>query len=125
MPKPYEALNPAILRKCFLEFAGAERYRRFVRSLGLTPNEDSKPARLRYWQEVLWTQFAESYPNAPMEVDLICKSVMWCYVHDVPLESPPGVDLSSVRYSAELESILIDQCPFACCQLNCSDCVQV
>jgi hypothetical protein len=68
-----------LLREAFRAYAGDDKYRRFIRALN-TANIDAD--RLRYWQDEIWNQFAETTSNCPRDYVTIQKIFAVCEVHD-------------------------------------------
>jgi hypothetical protein len=79
-------MPPAKLRASFLQFAGQARYRKFVRSLALV---ERNQARLFFWQELLWREFATKEPAAPKDERTVMELLRVCDVHDTTLELLP------------------------------------
>ena len=76
-------MDPIELRTQFQKFAGIATYRRFVRAL--LPVSKNK-ARLRYWQQKLWDEFAKTVPEASsafLSPHAICNA---CEIHQCELD---------------------------------------
>jgi hypothetical protein len=97
-------MHAADVRVSFRDFAGQERYRRFVRTLN---RECRRKQRLFFWQEELWRQFVASTPGAPTDEATIMNTFRICDVHGCDLEALPCTDLSprpdEIRHTAEFD----------------------
>jgi len=80
------------LRASFVAFAGQPAARRFSLQLrGDKEGETGPPYRqrrvgLRFWQEELWNRFTQTFGGVTNDLEMIRAALLWCDVHDRPLE---------------------------------------
>ncbi len=124
-------MDPPQLRDAFREFAGRDRFRKFVTQLRSDAPQESRfehlpgLSRLRYWQEALWSEFLGAHPNACSDIELIRGALLWCDVHSCNLQAvatiaPHEADPPSVLDTAR------EHFPFGYgyWQLACPHCVE-
>ncbi|MFO0965896.1 MAG: hypothetical protein U0793_09980 [Gemmataceae bacterium] len=99
------------LRALFRVFAGADRYRKFVRAVSHTCRDKN---RLLFWQEQLWNDFAASLANPSFAGEDIIRAFSVCDVHDCELQAHPIDEaFSEVRDTLEYERACDASFPFA------------
>src|SRR5690349_14534972 len=75
-------MDETALREAFRSFAGARRFRAFVRALNIAP---LSLKRLRFWQEDLWSAFVALHPAFPADFEKTREAFRVCEVHDCQL----------------------------------------
>jgi len=70
--------NTARFRVRFKDFAGAEKFRKFVSQLHRTKY---RKTGLRYWQHELWNAFVALYPEYSMSADDLRTALAICELH--------------------------------------------
>ena len=116
-------MEPIELRTQFQKFAGLATYRRFVRAL--LPVSKNK-ARLRYWQEKLWDEFANAVPEASSAIlspHAICNT---CEIHQCGLDTTdswsPSADIRDTKEYAVAKEEGFPYSPPG--QILCVDCCE-
>lgn len=71
-------MDAVMLREALAAFLGAERYRKFVKSI-------CYGERMRYWQEQAWDQFVLAYPEGAISEDKLRVALRVCWVHGAEL----------------------------------------
>ena len=119
-------MNTSELRASFLDFVGPNTFRKFAHALRPFADDDRRAIRLRFWQEQLWLKFRSRHPSATTEIENILASLLWCDLHGLDLDHLPGVALTDVRKTPELDSYISDRCPFYSggWAVSCSQCNQ-
>jgi hypothetical protein len=90
-------MTPEELRTSFFAFVGRSTARRFVLQLRAEKDAETRtPFRqrrsdLRFWQEQLWNQYSQQLDGVPQDLDNIRDALLWCDVHDAPLENGRAV----------------------------------
>lgn len=80
-------VDPVELRSRFKGFAGVEKYRRFIKAIHNTWNQDC----LRYWQQKLWDSFVALNADCLLSVSELRDRLNICELHEtelVPVEVP-------------------------------------
>ena len=104
-------MDAATLRISFRDFAGQDRYRKFVRTIN---RQCRTNGRLFFWQEQLWREFLTRVSEAPASEGEIMNLFRVCDIHDCDLavapenEAPP-----EVRHTAQYDDALEKLFPFA------------
>src|SRR5262245_29494007 len=94
-------MDIAEIRTEFKQFAGPERFRKFVRFVG---NECRSKGRLFFWQEQLWNEFASKFPNARLSPEEILRVFCICDAHGCELgDLPPEAHSSKIRWTPEYD----------------------
>jgi hypothetical protein len=75
-------VDAAELRLAFGAFAGADRFRAFVRALNVAP---VSLTRLRFWQEELWAAFVSADPRWPADFAVAREAFRVCELHGCEL----------------------------------------
>jgi hypothetical protein len=73
----------ANFREHFKEFAGTEKFRKFVEQLHRTKY---RKTGLRYWQQELWNTFVATYPEYAMSTEDLSIALAICELHELQLE---------------------------------------
>ena len=79
-----DAPNIARFRVLFKEFAGIERFRKFVDQLHRTKH---RRTGLRFWQEELWNEFVATHSDFAMSMDDLRSALAICELHEIDLVS--------------------------------------
>ncbi len=104
-------MNVTEMIALFRDFAGRDRYRKFVRTLN---RRSRKKGRLFFWQEELWGEFAANHPGAPMSKEAIMDAFRICDVHNCRLDAAPGNDPPlEIRDTPEYDHAFETLFPFA------------
>jgi hypothetical protein len=102
------------LRILFRDFAGEDRYRKFVRAID---GACQSKHRLLFWQQDLWQEFVLAIPLAPLAPrsdSEILAAFRVCYCHGCDLRPPPeGERLPEIRRTPESELAGESLFPFA------------
>jgi hypothetical protein len=94
-------METAEIRTEFKRFAGAERFRKFVRFIG---NECRGKGRLFFWQEQLWDEFTSKFADARLSPAQILRVFCVCDVHGCELEELPSDDpKGKIRWTPEYD----------------------
>src|SRR5262245_30366066 len=94
-------MNTAALRASFRDFAGSDRYQRFVRTLN---RECRRKGHLFFWQEDLWNEFVATTPEAPTSEETIMEVFRTCDVHGGDLTTASSDDpLPEIRHTPEYD----------------------
>ena len=109
------------LKSRFLHFAGADRYRTFVRTINRTCRSKG---RLLYWQQDLWDTFVSAVPQASENHVDVLTLFRFCDVHGHPLQPAPNdQNLTEIRDTPEAEQANEEIFPFAInADLICPEC---
>ena len=103
-------MDTADLRLRFRNFAGPDRYRKFVRSINRVSRAKG---RLLFWQEQLWGDFVSSGARAGLFSDPIAICAV-CDVHDCSLEATRnGYSPSDIRDTPEADDAIDQLFPYA------------
>ncbi|KAF0179072.1 MAG: hypothetical protein FD161_1565 [Limisphaerales bacterium] len=104
-------LDATEIRGSFREFVGADRYRKFVRSIN---RGCRRKGRLFFWQEELWHKFVTNGRGAPTGEETVMDIFRICDVHDCNLTTllrndPP----LEIRDTPEYDQAFETNFPFA------------
>jgi len=83
------------IKTAFREFAGDERYRKFVRAISQRCPEKG---RLFFWQEQLWNEFSSAHPEDTTSQGEILRILRVCYIHNSDLAPMPPVDEPAAEF---------------------------
>lgn len=99
------------VRAAFRNFAGEERFRRFVRAAS---QKCPEKGCLFFWQEQLWGKFVATVAGVGMRQNEILQAFRICDVHGCELEPPPTDNTSTeIRDTPEYEQALRTLFPLA------------
>ena len=109
------------LKSQFLRFAGADRYRKFVRTIN---RGCGSKGRLLFWQQDLWDTFVSAVPQASENPVDVLTLFRFCDVHGHPLQpAPRDQHLTEIRDTPEAEQANEAIFPFAInTDLVCPEC---
>jgi len=117
-------MTPSELRTQFLDFCGPPKFRKFARSLVKLSDEPMAFDRLRYWQELLWSQFVSRVPESPTDATEIGSCLHWCDLHNTQLVVGAGHQPTDLRRSDAFDSARENEFPHGYGWLNyhCPEC---